>query len=203
MKTTRIAPALLVAACLTGPASAQESRNYFGLAIGQNTVDPWDRSAIDDGSLTSSDADDADVGFHLMGGLEFNENLAVEVGYTDFGEATADGTSDGTGFFWAAGPVSAKSSATGWDLGALGRIPVGQSTLLYARLGVLLWDYDASLGDSTGTLSGGDDGNDTFFGIGAEFRTSETLALRFDFIQYKIDDFDIDTLALGLIYRPQ
>ncbi len=59
------------------------------------------------------------------------------------------------------------------------------------------------LGDSSLLLSGTDDGNDVFIGLGAEFGAGGPLSLRGDYISYAVDDFDIDTLALTLIYRLQ
>lgn len=200
MDTRRIAGAAL-ALLLAAPAAAQENRTYVGLGLGQSTVQDWDRSVIDDGSFTSIATEDSDTGFRLVGGMELNPNLAIEVGYTDFGEATADGDSDGTGFFWFAGPVSADLSATGIDLGLIGRLPVSEGFSVHARLGLLLWDAEISLADSGGSIGGSDDGNDPFVGIGAEFGMGGSVALRGDFVRYSLDDIDVDTLALTLIYR--
>lgn len=193
---------IALAACMVSAEAA--AATYFGLSVGQSTLDDWDSSVIDDGSFGSISAEDSDVGFRIMGGNELNENFAIEFGYSDFGEATADGTSDGSGFFWAPGPVSGRASADGFDLGVVARAPTSESFALFARIGMLIWDSKYDLHDSGGnSINGTDDGSDLFFGIGGEFKTTGALAMRGEFTKYSLDDSDITAIAFSLIYRMQ
>lgn len=194
----------LLPACalLLVSAPAAAAGGYFGLALGQSTLEDWDTSVIDDGSLTSASAEDSDTGFRLIGGYELNPNVSLEFGYTDFGEATAEGNSDGTGFVWVAGPVRAETSADGIDFGALAKLPVSESFSVHGRLGLLLWDAEGQASDAAGVaFEGTDDGTDLFFGIGAEFQTTSPLAMRLEYTKYSLDDVDMDFLAFSLIYR--
>jgi hypothetical protein len=121
---------IVAAAALHAPVGADA---YLGLSIGQSTLKDWDSSVIDDGSFNSIDVEDSDVSFRVSGGYDLNPSLALEIGYSDFGEVTAEGTSDGTGFAWTAGPVSADASADGFDLGFVGRIPASDSFSFLGR----------------------------------------------------------------------
>lgn len=198
MDACRVMGAVLALA-LSAPAAAQEG-TYLGLGFGQGTVQDWDSSVIDDGSFASIDAEDSDTGFRLFGGLEFSPNFALEAAYVDLGEATADGDSNGC-CFWAPGPVTAKVAVSGFDVGLLGKLPVSDTFAVFARLGVLVWDVDVTLGDSSLLLSGSDDGNDIFLGLGAEIAAGGSLVVRGDFFRYSVDDVDIDALSLSLVFR--
>jgi len=182
-----------------GPADA----GYVGFGIGQSTVQDWNGGdlAFDGSSVTGISSEDSDTGFRIVGGFDVTPNLAVEIGYSDFGEATADGTSDGSGFFWSPGPVSVKAAVDGIDFGFAGQLPASESFSLLARVGVLLWDLEAELADSSGSFSGSDDGNDVFFGIGAQFNTTGPLSMRAEFTRYAVDDIDLDSISFSLIYR--
>lgn len=152
--------ALIAAMALAAPAAAEQGRGYVGLGYGQSTVQDWNGADLNiDGSVSNTSEDDTDAGFRIMGGFEFTPNFAVEVGYVDFGEATAEGTSDGSGFFWAPGPVSLAAEVDGFDLGVRGRLPLSDAFGLIARIGFMMWDLSATLQDSSGTYSGSDDGN--------------------------------------------
>jgi OOP family OmpA-OmpF porin len=191
---------LAVAACMTSTQAGAAA--YFGLAIGQGTLKDWDSAVIDDGSFSNIDVEDSDVGFRILGGNELNENLAFELGYTVFGEATASGNSNGC-CLWSPGPVSAKAEADGLDLGLVAKAPTSESFAVFARLGLLMWDVKVSIEDSSFAGSGSDDGNDLFFGFGGEFRTTGPLSMRGEFTRYSLDDSDIDSIAFSLIYRMQ
>lgn len=197
---TRGVVGAVLALMLAAPAAAQENGTYLGAGFGQGTVQDWDSSVIDDGSFTSIDAEDSDSSFRLFGGIEFNPNFALEAAYVDLGEATADGDSNGC-CFWVPGPVTASLAVSGFEVGLLGKLPVSEAFSVYGRLGLLLWDVDVTLGDSSLLLSGSDDGNDIFIGFGAEIAAGGSLVVRGDFLRYAVDDVDVDTLTLSLAFR--
>lgn len=187
------------AACATaGPAAAG---NYLSVSAGQSTVQDWNGGLNDGSTISNASYEDTDTSFRVALGFAATENLTFEVGYLDLGEATAEGTSDGTGVFWTAGPVGLKAAVDGYDLGFVGRMPTSETFALMARVGVLLWDLEVSLEDGGGTFSGSDDGNDVYFGLGAEFSVSPTVGFRGEFTRYSVDDFDIDALSLSAIIR--
>lgn len=177
---------------------------YVGGSFGQSEVEDYSdyASNYDDGSFTAADFDDSDTALRLFVGADLNPNVAVELGYVDLGEASTDATSDGC-CFYAPGPVSHSLTADGIDLSILGKVPVGESGALGARLGLLKWDGEEKLSDSTGSLSGSDDGTDLFFGLGGQYNFSEQVGLRGEYVMYKLDDFDINVLSLALTFKLQ
>ena len=192
--------ALLAAWAISAPAAAG---TYVALSVGQSQVKDWnaDEQLADGSTISNASSEDTDNGFRIALGFGDNENLSFEVGYVDLGQATAEGDSDGTGFFWLAGPVSAKVGVEGLDIGLVGRIPASETFGFVARAGVFLWDVEVSATDSSGTFGGTDDGNDLFFGVGAEFHASPSISVRGEFTRYAVDESDIDNLALSVISR--
>jgi hypothetical protein len=192
--------ALLAAWAIAAPAAAG---SYVALTVGESTVQDWsaDDLAFDGSTISNASAEDSDTAFRVAMGFAASENLTFEVGYLDLGEATADGTSDGTGFFWTPGPVNVTAAIDGFDFGLVGRMPTSETFALVARIGVFMWELESSVEDSSGKLSGTDDGNDPYVGLGAEFSMSPSLALRGEFTRYSTDDVDIDSLSLSAILR--
>lgn len=190
-----------VVACLalmSGPAMA----GYFGLSVGQNTIKDWDEvgPSLDDGSFTSQTSEDSDTGFRAFAGFGDTESFSFEIGYSDFGEATFDAQSDGC-CFYPAGPVNITASTTGFDLGVVGRAPMSESVAFIGRIGLLMWevDVDAVVGGGSGSES--EDGDDIFFGLGLEFMSSPAMSLRGEFTRYSLDDSDLDSISLSLVFR--
>jgi OmpA-OmpF porin, OOP family len=188
---------VIAAGVMSGPASA----GYFGVAINQNTLQDWDDvgAALDDGSFTSQKSEDTDNGFRIFGGFGQNPNFVVEIGYSDFGEATFDAQSDGC-CFYPAGPVSADAAMSGIDVSLVGRIPVSDSFDVTARLGMLKWDFEVDARVSGGSGSDSDDGTDVLFGAGLQFALSDSVSLRGEFTRYDIADTDLDSLSLSLVF---
>lgn len=185
-------------ALLSAPALA----GYFGLSVGKNTIKDWDDvgPTLDDGSFTSQSSEDTDTGFRVFGAFGGDENFNFEVGYSDFGEATFEAQSNGC-CFYAPGAVKVAASSTGIDLGVVGRAPISDTFGLIGRVGLLLWDVEVDAGDSSGSGSASEDGNDVFFGVGLEFMTSPAMSLRAEFTRYSLDDSDLDSLSLSLVFR--
>ncbi len=108
---------------------------------------------------------DESFAWGLYGGYKFHPNLGVEVGYQNFGKGEA-------------GPYSTSSDAISADMVA--RLPISQSFGLYSKLGMAYVDN---------TLSGHGARSRSAFGMkigfGAEFRLSQNLSLRTEFVQYR------------------
>lgn len=175
---------------------------YVGLNVGQAKYDAVieDFSGLQDGSITSASLDDSDTSLSLILGYKINPNFAIEGGYIDLGELTVNATSNGAGFLYAAGPVTAKVEANGLFFDAKGILPLNEKFSLYGKLGLLMWDEEGTLSDSTGSISVDDDGTDMFFGLGASFNVSEKISLNADFSRYQVDEdsTDVDVLSVGI-----
>ncbi|HUR41247.1 MAG TPA: hypothetical protein VM240_08765 [Verrucomicrobiae bacterium] len=93
--------------------------------------------SLDDGSLTTTREDEADIGYRVFVGVGFLQYFGIELGHADYGEARFDSQSDGSGSLWAAGPVTTTVSVEGTDLSVLGRVPISSQLNLVLSLGVL------------------------------------------------------------------
>lgn len=202
-----LANVLGVAALFTVFSTAQAAPTgwYAGLSLGQSDYDV-STSDFDDGGVISGSVDETDTGMKLFFGNRVNENVSIEFGYLDLGEATLEGVSDGTGFFWFPGDISADVEGDGIHLAILGNIPVSDRFELMAKAGFLMWDLSIDLTDSWGTVSADEDGTDLFFGVGLNYAITDKVSIRGEWELYTVDigaseEIDINLLSAGVTFR--
>ena len=123
---------------------------YAGAGYQGSRFEDWSlASRVDSGTFTSRSEDDADAGLRLVAGMEFLTYFSVEAAYTDFGEATFSGQSDGTGAIFAAGPQRDSVELDGYALHLGARVPVGMDFWVAGKAG--WWLYHARQ-RATGTV---------------------------------------------------
>ena len=192
------------AAVLVAPPALAGNGNgwYIGGGTGTTSADVA-VADFDDGGITSGDVDDGGVGFKLFGGYKFHKHFAVEGGYADLDEVAFAGTSDGTGGLYAAGPVTSLSEVDGLFVTAVGILPVAAKVSLFGKAGLMNWDGDFTLADSSGTLvAGSDDGSDPLFGVGVEIIPMEQFHIRAELERFSdIFSEDVTRVAGSLVYR--
>ena len=175
MKKSKLIGAILLTLGITGNAFAQNGF-YAGASIGQATIDAC-------GGIAS--CDDEDTGWKILGGWEFNSNLAFEAAWVDFGEN--DGSIDGS-------KVSAE--ADGWSLAAKGTLPLNEQFGLFGKFGMISWDVEGG-----GVASGvDDDGSDLLYGLGAEYMFTDQFSIVGEWEWYDIDE-DVDLFSVGIVFR--
>jgi hypothetical protein len=159
-KLSSILPAVAVVAVagLTAiPAGAQGS--YIGGTYCWTNLD----AAANTGSNPTG------AGYKLFIGHDSPRLLGFEIGYTDFGQfkKTANGTGGSTAYTF---------SATGWDLAATVRVPLGRVFGVYGKIGYLFWtsDLSAAIGD---LVSGNDSGGSVFYAAGLRVNLTSGIAL--------------------------
>jgi OOP family OmpA-OmpF porin len=169
------------AMAFAGPALAQDTGFYGGLSFGQSSAD------VDCSGLPQ--CDDSDTAWRILGGYRFNRNLAVELGYTDFGEVSAG---DG-------GANNVTAEATAFELVAVGSLPLSNEFSVYGKIGMFRWDVDAT---GTGVFAGSesDSGTDVTFGVGVQYDFTRQLGLRGEWQRYSADE-DIDVISIGVVFR--
>ncbi len=171
---------LLLAAYIVAPAvQAADSNLYAAIGVG--------RSNVTDSSIS---LDEDATGFRLAAGYQFIPWLAIDLGYADFGTFKATSDQFGT-------PITAEASATGLELGLVGRVPLGDKFAITARAGKLWWDSKVVLGG----VSEGDSGNDFAYGLGAEMALNQRFVLTGAWQKYNISDTEVDLLSFGLQIR--
>jgi len=129
---------------------------------------------------------DSAVGWKIFAGYEISDILAVEGGYTSFGEMD--------------GPTILGSSTsvepTGFEVAVVGNSPINSQLSVFGKVGLLAWDFQTNLGvfgSETTT------GTDVFYGIGGQYEVSGNLAMRASWERYTIEDGDIDLLSVSAV----
>lgn len=131
----RLIIATLLAATSLAAAAADNGFYAYG-AYGwseSNRKAQTDTAIVNSGvTAFTSSADDSDTGYKLQGGYRFNQFVAIEGGYVNLGKYTYDGV--------ATVPVATRQGsvkADGWNVAAVGSLPVSSSFALIGRLGVV------------------------------------------------------------------
>ncbi len=183
MKNTQcIAARLLVAAAslatvvgAQAQSSATSSGSGYGLyAAGQSYVGL--NAGQSDFSLGNGTglyaADRHDTAYNLYLGTFFNQNFGFEAGYTDFGQVTRAGGS---------------TKANGFNLSAVGKLPLGESFNLLGKLGATYGRTEVSSAFNSGVQAGNEDGFGWNYGVGVEylFNPQWSAVLQYDEHQLK------------------
>lgn len=179
---TPIFAALAVLQLVANNAMAAPQQGFYGRA-------ELGRAAIDE-SLDSDGVqfrlDDSGSSWRLALGYAWNDWVAVEAGYNDFGSVSTS-----------AGPLSAGARADGLELGMVLRWPVSERFSLTGRAGYLWWDAKTFVS----TISVSDSGSESFAGFGAEYQAGERTAVTVGWTRYQLDDLDVDYASVGLRWR--
>ena len=182
------ASALALSAML---ASTQASAQFFiGGSIGQGDID----DEVTEGLITSGTVDGKDTAFKIFGGYMFNRHFGVEAAYVNFGEATYSGD------FFGSPVTGGKIEIDGFNLSAIGSAPITEQFSIFGKVGLFLWDAEAS--DTTAGLpfSAKDDGSDVSFGIGVGYNFSRNLGVRAEWEMFQTDAADVTLLSVGLLW---
>ena len=137
---------------------------YIGGHVGRAD---WDR------------ANDEDTSIRMLGGYQFNKNIAIEFGYIDLGKV-------------AGGSATGKAS----DVVGVGSIPLADKFSVYGKLG-FAWSEVKGFGQN-------ESGLELTYGLGASYDFSPTVAFRGEWQKYPDAGdgaTDIDVLSIGVIFR--
>jgi hypothetical protein len=173
---------------------------YAGASFGQASTDVQ-LSDLDDGStLSSGSVDDTSTCWKIYGGFRAFKFFSVEAGYTDLGEVSANAVSDGSGLIYDAGDVASTYEAEALSVATLGVLPLGRVNL-FAKVGYMFWDADASLSNSAfGDIVASDDGEDVMYGAGLVWDYKGLGELRFEYETAEVAATDINTLSAGVSF---
>lgn len=126
-----------------------------------------------------------DLSFGVRGGFNFNSNFALEIAYQNYGEAE-ESYIDEVG-----NDINDKFGASAFGAGVKASIPFENGFSISARLGLSLWDIDIDETDSSApgeVFSLEEDGNDFYYGIGAQFNVSSNFHVG---AEYTITELDV------------
>jgi len=159
---------------------------HAGLFLGGSVGD----ASVNDSDPTF-DFNSSDTGYKLYGGFTFIKFFAVEASWVDFG-SSEDEISAGT---------DAKIDPTGWDVYAVGILPIGKHFEIFGKAGIIVWDAEATY---SGAISGSSDesGSDTAYGAGVAFVFGEHFAVRAEYERFDIEDIDqVEMTSIGAEFR--
>lgn len=200
MKTsTRITTGLLAVAAsftLAVGAQAQAAKNntyssmvgaggsYFDLNIGRSDY------SLDNG-IGVWDSDQGDTAYSAHIGSYFNNNVGMEIGYTDFGTTQRAGGS---------------TTARGLSLSLVGKFPVTPAINLLGKIGTTYSDTDVSANASSGVATGSENGFGLSYGLGAEYAITPqwSALLQYESHEMKFaggNDERLGVTTLGVRYR--
>jgi len=146
-----IMAAIVLVALGSFAASAHAKGMYFGAGIGNTFFS----SDVEDALEEIRNIDENATAWKLFAGFHGSKNFAIEGGYRSFGSVE---TTLSDQLF--------KSATTGWDVEALGRIPIIKILDIFAKAGAMFWSTEVTvLGQTTD-----DSSTDFFWGIGAGAR---------------------------------
>lgn len=224
---------LAAAIAAASPVFAADSGWYLGLGGGQATSSDWisESEALEaldflgselgviafDGTI-AADSDDSDTSVKVFGGYQYSPYFAVELGYVDLGENTAEASADGVffvdgGFFPGSTSIKLTGESTAYMLDAIGRFNATPWLTLFARAGVYQADTELKAAiavtvDTVG-ISGSDSIDDSnsglHFGAGLDFHLTRNIAIRaewerFDSVELEDAEIDIDNISVAAIY---
>ena len=189
IQKTLIAAAFALGATLA--ATQASAQAFVGGSFGKSDID----EEITTGLIDSGSVDGKDSGFKIFGGYMFNRHFGVEAAYVDLGEVSYSGT------FGGAPVTGGKVEVSGFNISALGSFPVTEQFSVFGKIGLFLWDAEAS--DTTGGLpfSASEDGTDVSFGVGVGWQFTRNLGLRAEWEMFKTNEADATLISVGVLWR--
>ena len=179
--------------------SFANDRFYIGLEVSNNEYDTG-VSAVSGATL-----DDEDTGYAIVGGFMLADNIDLEFGYRDFGEASLKGDSgdtftlDGTDYVFTAS-ATIKAEADSFFLGIKPSHTLTDNVQVFGRLGIHNWDSTVSVSSGTASADVHEDGTDPYYGVGLSAKFSNGFVAEASYNSYQTDD-DITSLSGFIGYR--
>lgn len=178
MKLTSIA--ILCGLCILS-SSAFAQGGYIGASIGKGTYK-------EDVTIINEKFDESDTGFKIFGGYRFNDNIALEGFYTDYGKPS--GTLLG---------YDVNVELDGFGAYVVGILPFGTGFEVFGKAGFIAWDASANIGDVRGDA----DDTDFAYGVGVSYFFDDHFGIQgeWEAINFDQSGMDADMLSVGIQYR--
>lgn len=172
-------------------ATEASAQGYFGASFGRGNLSDGVIAPL----ITSGTAERDTTAFKLFGGLQFHRNFGLEIAYVDLGDASYSGS------FFGLPVTGGKVEGIGFNLSGVASFPASAAVSIFGKLGLFLWDLEAS--DTTGgqPFATSADGTDLSFGFGLDYRFSRNWALRAEWESFKLEDESARLLSIGIVYR--
>ena len=168
------------------------AQGFIGGSLGQVDFDEDVTTGLIDANRS---VDGKDTAWKIFGGYMFNRHFGIEGAYVNLGEVSYSGSFGGL-------PVTGgKVEVSGFNVSAIGSVPVTEEFSVFGKIGLFLWEAEAS--DTTGgaPFSAKEDGSDLSFGVGIGYQFTRNLGLRAEWEMFKSNDADASLISVGLLWR--
>lgn len=172
---------------------------YIGAGAGVSRVhssgSDLDRKLADRGHSTTSDVDQTNFGWKVLGGNRFHENLALEVGYVGLGQVdvTINAPVANTAKLTQDTSEVAPLSIQGGLMEVVGVWPIRPQLSLLGKVGGIVWEGKANIGQ----VAHKKHGTDWILGMGAQYRMNQRFSTRVEWERFLIKD-KVDLLSAGV-----
>jgi opacity protein-like surface antigen len=141
---------------------------------------------------------DGDANFYgITVGRVFNDNVAAEVSYVDFGDSESVINDP------VIATLDAQLEAQAISVTLVGNYPFSRYWTAFGKIGFNQWDLEASVTDNTSappiTLSGEDRGSGFNYGVGLQYRITPSYAIKLEYRIYQLNPelFEDDVVIGG------
>lgn len=202
----------LLLAILGLPVQADDFSGWYGgVGLGWANTDAsaneMERRLANRGFSTDVNLDDtSSIGWKLLAGYRGGEYWGVEASYVDLGDVTTRVTAQANSLGQLTDAVAKVQpfSVSGFSIGPVGYLPLGDQFLLSATAGPFFWwaDSKAHL-NSNGvsfTRHDSDSGVDWTIGAGAGYSPIPIVTLRLGWDYYKTSRYDQNLFSAQVIY---
>lgn len=174
-------------------AQAAEPGFYVGAGIGNSGVE-IDGNDPNLGDIDDRDFNGDDVAYKLLAGFRVVDWFGVEASWNDFG--TPDDAAEVGNV-----PIETEFETDGFDLSAMGILPVGESFDLFAKAGYFIWDLEGNANNGGVIERVENDGEDFTYGAGAQWNPGN-FGVRAEYQIYDIEGLDdVWFLSLDALFR--
>ena len=147
---------------------------YAGISVGKA------KHNLKFGNPAAATIHDADTNsMSLFVGMDLNETFAIEGFYANHGKSTFTGTTD-----FVKGSTMGIAAKAGTDL--------TDDFRAFVKVGYHSWKSESDTKD---------DGTDVLYGIGLEYKLSETTAIVTAYDRFTYDNSNITDMSIGIKYR--
>lgn len=211
--------------------AASSAVAFLPPAFAAGDISPWyaglnagfSNTSIDDASINSdlltvpgitsartTSKNEDDTGFKLFVGYQVNSNFALEGGYADLGKFKVD-----TAMTILGSPATGRTEieVTGWNVDAVGIVPIGKNWSILGRVGVIRADVkvDATV-NGLGTSASDNESSTTTdmkYGLGAQlYDVTQAFGVRLEWERYHdlgdkntTGEGDVDLWSVGIIVK--
>jgi hypothetical protein len=171
--------ALLAIGILSPAMLHAQVKPFVGASIGASFYD----TSVEDVSGDDFKLEGEEFAWKIFGGLTAMKFLGLEGGYVSFGEIQ---NSDGS--------VTVESKSTGWDLFAVGNLPVGPIGV-FGKAGYVWWRADQKIDEAPFEVTG----SDFMWGLGAVLKLGG-LGIRAEWERVELDGGSMMLLTAGVVF---